>query len=158
MLEDMKMNLHYDPETGVVTYKNSRYGTKTPGEEAGWVDGDHMRIVYKEMKYLLHRVCWALYYGEWPKHSIDHIDRNPFNNRIDNLRDVPQKVNNSNKGKYDSIYTGVYRKASGKYVSYISKDRKKYYLGTFHCPVEAAKAYNTKARELYGEKAKQNSV
>lgn len=34
----------------------------------------------------VHHIIWYLCEGEWPGQQIDHIDRNPRNNRIDNLR------------------------------------------------------------------------
>lgn len=40
----------------------------------------------------------------------------------------------------------------------ITKDGKRYKLGRFKCEIEAAKAYNTKALELYGSEAKLNEI
>lgn len=34
-----------------------------------------------------HRMVWFWVYGKWPKGQIDHVDENPLNNRIENLRD-----------------------------------------------------------------------
>jgi hypothetical protein len=57
-----------------------------------------VRDGYKRVKILqrdiyLHRVVWALHNGEWPKHSIDHINSDPSDNRIENLRDIPLSEN-----------------------------------------------------------------
>jgi hypothetical protein len=48
---------------------------------------------------MAHRVAWALHYNKWPQHTIDHINRDGTDNRLENIRDVPQCVNNSNKSK-----------------------------------------------------------
>tara|TARA_R100001143_G_C3351183_1_gene129611 strand:- start:119 stop:490 length:372 start_codon:yes stop_codon:yes gene_type:complete len=48
--------------------------------------------------YYAHRIIWTMYYGDWPENEIDHIDRNGFNNKISNLRDVTHQVNMNNKG------------------------------------------------------------
>ena len=62
-------------------------------------------------RFLAHRVCWLLHYGEWPKFNIDHIDGDGLNNRLSNLRDVEQAVNTKNSRKRldnRSGVTGVY--------------------------------------------------
>lgn len=43
-----------------------------------------------------HRVAWALYYGAWPEKVIDHINGDPADNRIVNLRDVSSALNQRN--------------------------------------------------------------
>lgn len=47
--------------------------------------------------YFAHRVVWALHYGKFPDGVIDHIDGDPSNNRLDNLRSVDQSENNINR-------------------------------------------------------------
>lgn len=47
--------------------------------------------------YTGHRVAWAIYYGEWPKLEIDHIDRVKDNNAINNLRVVSRSENLRNR-------------------------------------------------------------
>ena len=46
------------------------------------------------------RLCWLVQTGDWPEHTIDHINRDPWDNRWCNLRDITQKENNFNKGFY----------------------------------------------------------
>ena len=56
-----------------------------------------------------------------------------------------------------SGYKGVmWRKNRQKWISKINKNKNRYYLGHFDCPIEAAKAYDKKAIELYGEYANLN--
>jgi hypothetical protein len=43
-----------------------------------------------------HRVCWAIFYGNWPAGVIDHINGNGLDNSIGNLRDVDVSQNNKN--------------------------------------------------------------
>ena len=40
-----------------------------------------------------HTLVWALYYGHWPRQTIDHINLKKGDNRIANLRDVSLSVN-----------------------------------------------------------------
>lgn len=95
------------------------------------------------------------------KHKlVDHIDRNPLNNRRNNLRICTAYENGLNKGTHKlntSGYTGVSGCAS-KWVSYINADGKRHMLGTFSTKEQAAIAYNEAARVLHGPFAKQNKI
>ena len=44
----------------------------------------------------LHRLVWALVYGKFPK-QIDHINGNPKDNRVENLREVTPSENDMNR-------------------------------------------------------------
>lgn len=57
--------------------------------------------------YAGHRICWLLYYGEWPKHHIDHINGVMSDNRIDNLRDVQRTKNMRNMRLQKRNKTGI---------------------------------------------------
>lgn len=54
----------------------------------------YIRVGFKQKRYYAHRLIWNLFHGEIPKgYEIDHIDGNPENNLINNLRCVPHIVN-----------------------------------------------------------------
>lgn len=64
------------------------------GKPAGHADRHGYRRVMLDYKmYLAHRIVWLLHHKEWPQNHIDHIDGNPRNNRIENLRDVSRSTN-----------------------------------------------------------------
>jgi hypothetical protein len=92
--------------------------------------------------------------------GIDHIDGNGLNNQRSNLRFATHQQNQMNRGKLkgtSSKYKGVsLDKRSNKWNSYIKKDQKVIYLGLYYDEVEAAKAYDQKAIELFGEFARLN--
>jgi len=57
------------------------------------------------------------------KECIDHIDRNPLNNSIDNLRWASKSENNMNKKKLSnntSGFTGIYIRKDGYIVAHIT--------------------------------------
>ena len=133
---------------------------------AGTVALDTERHGYKAgslqgKKYLAHRVLWAMYYGEWPD-KIDHKDRVRSNNTLDNLREATQQENMFNRPpsvSKSSAYKGVaFHKHTKKWRAYITKDNKATYLGYFHSELDAAKAYNNRAKDLFGEFAYLNAV
>jgi hypothetical protein len=101
----------------------------------------------------VHRAVWALVHGSWPKHQIDHIDRDPSNNCAENLRDVSGSVNQTNKRVTGAVpYFGVrFRPRTGNYEARVKKDGKQHYVGTFPTAILAAKARDRAAVLLHGE-------
>jgi hypothetical protein len=93
---------------------------------------------------------------------VDHKDRKRLNCRRSNLRIVSHKqnaINHSKQKSNSSGYIGVcWQAKNSKWNAYISKDSKRYHLGYFDDPVEAAKAYNRKAIEMHGEFAVLNDL
>lgn len=92
---------------------------------------------------------------------VDHINGNTLDNRKQNLRICTIQQNSWNKKKQNSLYKykGVQlRKDRGNWRACITYNNKFISLGSFKTELEAAKAYNTKALELYGEYAKLNKI
>jgi HNH endonuclease len=83
---------------------------------------------------------------------VDHINGNSLDNRRCNLRLCTQTENIQNSRQRTdakSRFKGVYPK-DDKWYARVSHRGKVYYLGTFDDDVEAAKARDRKASELYG--------
>lgn len=92
--------------------------------------------------------------------KVDHIDNNPLNNKISNLRLATIKQNGYNKKKSEktaNTYKGV-RIINNIYRAVISKDGKFYDLGSYENEIQAAIAYNLKAKILFGNFAKLNTI
>ena len=107
--------------------------------------------------FMIHRIVWLLNTGNWPKDTIDHIDKNPLNNEFENLRDVTQAVNNANRGPYNKggKFKGVYQ-VGGKWLAEIHHNKAYHRLGLFNCLFQAVKAYDKACVELKGVRAKPN--
>lgn len=89
----------------------------------------------------------------------DHVSGNRLDNRKLNLRACNRQENaaNSKSRKGTSKYKGVYwHKKGKKWVSGLKPKGKYVYLGCFDDEIEAAKAYDNKVKELFGEFAKTN--
>lgn len=89
---------------------------------------------------------------------VDHINHNKLDNRMSNLRLVNDVINSHNvtkRSNTSSKYIGVYKRGE-KYAAEIKKEDEHYYLGVFKTELEAAKARDKKAIELYGSDANLN--
>jgi len=89
------------------------------------------------------------------EYEVDHINHDRLDNRRVNLRVCSHSQNQCNSAKLSSNtsgYKGVsWHKKVGKWQSKIGHRGKSYYLGLFSDPVDAALAYDAKARETFGE-------
>ena len=93
--------------------------------------------------------------------KIDHINNIRHDNRICNLRIADDSQNGHNKSKSkgaSSKYFGVsYCNTRNKWRAMICKNGERFVLGRFSNEIDAAKAYNTRAIELYGSYANLNT-
>ena len=97
----------YDAKTGLLIWRKAS-GTARAGREAGWLhESGYVYVGIQGRSYKAHRVIWYLYYGKQPKELLDHIDRNPTNNRIKNLRECTHAQNQQNKRTYANNQSGV---------------------------------------------------
>ena len=95
------------------------------------------------------------------RQEIDHADGNGLNNQKDNLRFCTHSQNHMNRKptKGSSKYKGVsWHKAAKKWNARITLNKKTVSIGYFDSEIIAAKAYDEKAIELFGEFAKLNKA
>lgn len=150
--------LSYDPLTGEFRWLVTRSTVKsgsiagTPHYKTG-----HLRIKINNRLYASHRLAWLFSYGEWPSQDIDHIDGDPKNNRISNLRLVDASRNQANTGLKKSNKSGFkgVRFDRGKWRAQIKVNRETIYLGRFDTAEAAHAAYVKKATEIWGSYARE---
>lgn len=96
------------------------------------------------------------------KGQIDHINRNPLDNRRSNLREATARQNIANMALTKLNKSGVkgvfWNKRQNKWNARIKDHGKLIYLGSFFCLRKAAQAYDRAAKEMYGEFAWLNDV
>lgn len=106
--------------------------------------------------------CFRMHWDVMNNKGIDHINGDGLNNQRYNLRSCSHQENCMNQRKSknkSSIYKGVsFFKESGKWMANIKKDGKPIYLGLFTSEIEAARAYNSKAKTIFGEFAAINLI
>ena len=144
----------YDSNTGLLYYRISLAPSAMIGEIAGNIRPDgYVSLSLDRLRLLAHRVIWLMYHGEFPHNYIDHIDRNPSNNRLENLR-ISSPLHNQRNRNISSNNTsgtsGVHlEKRSGKYRARIKILGKDKHLGLFKLKEDAVSARKEAERE-YG--------
>ena len=149
----LRQLFNYDPHTGVLTWKerplhlatgrseNSRIGgckiwnKRYAGKEAGGIDQTGYRGVkiYNQTIHA-HRIIWCWVHGEWAE-CIDHINGNPLDNRICNLRSVTREINQRNQKLHKSNTSGragvSWNRFTQKWVAQVGHRGSSIYLGSY---------------------------
>lgn len=150
--------LNYNPDTGVFTWNASIKSYKAKvliGRRAGTINHYGYRIIGLGKKdYHESRLAWLIVHGCWPDGEIDHINCDPADNRIANLRPADRTQNNINRQLEAKNTSGF------KGVSWHRKDKcwrvrlGQRFIGNFKDPAEGHQAYMAAATRLYGEYAR----
>ena len=107
--QDLKDYFMWDDVSNVLRWLRPLGNRVSIGSVAGCINKltGYRVIAINRVKYLAHRLVWLYHYGEWPSDQIDHIDGDPLNNHIDNLRVVTNQENLKNQKLYINNTSGV---------------------------------------------------
>ena len=114
--------------------------------------------LYKDKK--KHNITMHRLILKFPKgKDVDHINHDTIDNRKSNLRVCSRSQNLWNMAKFDNQYKGVtFYKKLKRWRTCLHYKYKFIHVGYFTNPEDAARAYNQKAKELFGEFAYQNVI
>ena len=117
----------------------------------------YLRVFVDGKPRSLHRMIYLWHHGHLPK-TLDHIDGNRANNKIENLREATQQQNCLNRKHHSnskSPYKNVYLQSPTKnsewkrnWVVRITVDGKSKYIGSFK-DLELADLVATEARDKF---------
>jgi hypothetical protein len=144
----------YDCDTGILVRRIAA-GGKPTGSVVGKTNSKGYLVAKVDGKsYYIHRVIWLWVFVDWPIYMIDHRDEVNNNNRLGNLRDVDNELNQQNQANCrtdsTSMLRGVcFRKDTGKWQASISVRGRARTIGCFDSPQKAHNAYLAEKRVLH---------
>jgi hypothetical protein len=136
-LEELWDKYSYNPFTGTLHRRDNDRPLR--GNRCG--TSSHQLSIHGTARHPYGVVVFAWISGRWPIQGmeIDHIDRNPFNNRCNNLREVTRRQNMQNTKRARGGATCYGR----TWIAQIFIQGKSHTLGPFNTELQARKAYLT---------------
>lgn len=145
---------HHFATERAMNWRNSR----NAGRVAGYSHGKYgyQQLCLDSTQYFIQRILFYLYHG-WEPDKIDHKDTETSNNSIANLRPATNSQNSAHTKTPQNNTCGFkgvsWSQHSNKWQVQIQVNRKYLHVGHFDDINEAAKAYNTAAKQYFGEYA-----
>ncbi len=157
LLTQSYLNEVLEYKDGLLYWKVDKKKTK-PGQPAGRTKANGYCEVKLDGKlYGTHRLIFMMVHGYLPR-IIDHVDGNPSNNLINNLREAShaQNMRNSQRPKNNtSGFKGVYfDKRNSNWIAQCVVDGNKFHLGSFKDIHDAAIAVTSFREEHHKEFAR----
>lgn len=161
--KNLLKKFRYDPETGELYWKEKGPNKNTTSPVGTHVNNGYRQVLVDGKLEYVHVVIWVMHNTQFDrgKCSITHINRDVADNRIENLalidratvrhrtRQIAEKMNVTG-------YRGVTRKVSKNYRATIMDQGTFIGIGMYETAEEAARAYDKKAIELFGDFAELN--
>jgi hypothetical protein len=135
MITQSEANQLFSYVDGVLYWKISRSNRVRIGMRVGAEDSNgYQAATINHKHYKTHRLIFLMHHG-WLPSEIDHIDNNPRNNKIENLRPTTRRQNQFNARARADNTSGVknvvwaarnkkwrvqVRHANGRYIKYIA--------------------------------------
>lgn len=157
-VEEVTTLLDYEHKTGVFRWvsRAGRGGRIPAGTQAGNLNKEGYRYIWINGKlYTASRLAVLIMTGSWPKHQVDHVNRDTSDDSWENLREAEQRYNKANSKRYKNNTTGfkgvTFDKERELFTVRIRENGTYRRLGRFETAEEAHEAYKKAAKRLYGE-------
>lgn len=153
----------YDAETGVFTGIINRGKRYKVGMPFGRLERKgYLQVSIDGTTYQLQRLAWLYFYGSLPNDQVDHINCDPSDNRISNLRPATIAQNNRNRPiqkNNTSGYKGVgFCKKHERWFVAILSNGKTHWDGFFDTPESAFYASIKLRDSLHGDFARHDHI
>jgi hypothetical protein len=127
------------------------------GKKVGCLNtGGYFTTRINGKNFLVHRIIYQMFNGVVPN-TLDHIDGNSQNNKIENLRPATVLQNAYNRKNYVTNKTGVkgvnFNRQSCKYSARCQVNKKQNWLGFFETLEQASTAVQDFRKKHHGEYA-----
>ena len=144
---------------GILYCKKPR-GKLKVGDVVGTYDDGYFYVGFNYKRYLSHRIIFMMFHGYMPK-IVDHIDGNPSNNKIENLRESTQQQNCFNSKLSKANKSGVkgvnWHKLRNKWKVEIRVNGIKKHFGLFQ-DLELAELVANEARRKFHKEFANNGT
>jgi len=155
----------YAPDTGILRWRerprehfrslhaSNAWNAKQAGKPAGApFKNGYFYTNLLHRKILVSRIIWKMHHGTEP-HLVDHADRNPSNNRIENLRSVNHRQSRMNaiKPAGSGGLPGVSLLPGGKFRAQIKDGPRMRHIGVFDTAELAHEAYKLASKAAFGD-------
>lgn len=151
----LKELFDYDPSGALV--KKARRRGNIVGVAAGSKSTTYINVMVDGRRYLLHRLVFLFHNGHTPQ-QVDHVNGDPNDNRIENLRAATAAENARNRKIRANSGTGVknvhYDRRKRKYVVRLKVDGKNRRFGMYAALEDAATVARVLRERHHGEFAR----
>lgn len=150
----------YDAETGNLIRKVKTARCTKIGEVAGSTNKLGYRIIKIDGRdYKAHRIIWKMHFGDIHEDKfIDHVNGDPSDNRLRNLRLAFNGENQRNRAapsNNTSGFKGVsFHRTANKFIARIRHNGKLMHLGYFATPESAHASYCEAVKRYHREFAR----
>jgi hypothetical protein len=144
-LDVLRAALRIDPDSpSGLAWVGPAQGRRVGGVAGRRTSTGHWDVGVGSSRFGVHRIIWALATGSDPgEFDIDHIDGDPSNNRVANLRTCSrsQNLRNGRAGASGALFKGAYP-SGARWRSILRVGGRLLHLGMFCSARDAAAAYN----------------